>query len=106
MHKSAEMGRVSRHAAQRTRERLGLPKKSVERNAQRAFENGVDRLSTTGKLRRYLDAVWWGDTPKDGIRVYHRNVYIFNDGILVTVMDLPRRYYEAADRAEHNKGAK
>ena len=84
----------------RTRERLGIPKKSAERNAQRAIKSGVSRLHTSGKLRRYLDALWWSDTPKDGICVYHRNVYVFNKGVLVTVMALPKRYYVAADKAE------
>lgn len=89
---------VTKHAARRIHERLGIPLKSVERVAQLAFENGVERRHTTGGLRRYLDALWWGDTPKDGIVVYHRTVYIFDKGILVTVLPLPKRYYAEAKK--------
>ena len=99
--RSAGDGIVTGHAVQRSRERLGIPKKSVERNARKALEHGVHRLKATGKLRRYLDYLWWhGKTPMDGICVYHRNVYIFAQGILVTVFPLPKIYHEAADKAE------
>ena len=35
---------VSRHGERRARQRVGLPKKSVERNAQRALTEGIGRL--------------------------------------------------------------
>ena len=97
------MSQVTRHATRRSRERLGIPKKTVNVNANKALRNGVHRERTTGLLRRYLDALWWADTPKDGIRVYHRNVYIFDGDVLITVIPLPRRYHAAADKLDATK---
>ena len=46
--------RVSRHGERRARQRVGLPKKSVERNAQRALTDGIGYREASGALRRYI----------------------------------------------------
>lgn len=98
------MSQVTRHAAHRLRERLGIPKRGVSANAEKALRSGIHRRNTTGPLRRYLDALWWADTPKNNIRVYHRNVYIFDGDVLITIIPLPRRYHAAADKQEATQG--
>ncbi len=92
---------VTRHAGRRARERLGIPKKATQSNADRALRNGIHLEQTSGSLRRYLDYIWYNDTPKNNIRIYHQNIYIFNNDILVTILPLPAKYHKTADKLEH-----
>lgn len=80
--------------------RLGIPKKSVDATAEKALRFGVARRDVKAGLRRYLDMLWWSSTPKNNIRIYNRNVYIFDDNILVTVLPLPKRYHASADKLQ------
>ena len=81
--------RVSTHAEQRMRERLGLNKKSIERIAQRAFDNGIRHNQTKGNLRKYVTHVWEKNKNANNIRIYGDKVFVFCDELLVTVFHLP-----------------
>ena len=43
--------RVSRHGYKRARERLGIPKNAVQKNAEKALEYGVRREDASGPFR-------------------------------------------------------
>ena len=89
--------RVTRHGNNRARERIGIPKKAVERNAETALLFGLDISQSTGSLRRYLSALYERyDGAAGNIRVYGNFVYIFNYDILITVLNLPTEYRRAA----------
>ena len=94
------MANVTKHATRRTKERLGLPKKTADANAEKALKGGFHRTQAKNGLRRYLDAIWYRYPPVNNIRVYHRHIYIFNDDILITVMNLPKKYFDVADKLE------
>ena len=94
------MAKVTKHATMRTRKRLGIPKKSADANAEKALHNGFHRTQAKNALRRYLDGVWYQYPPVNNIRVYHRHVYIFNNDILITVLNLPKKYHDVADKLE------
>ena len=53
------MCHLTDHAVQRTKERVGLPKRSAEKNAQKALENGIRHCETKGSLNRYITALYW-----------------------------------------------
>lgn len=95
--------KVSRHAKRRTRERLGLPTKAAHTNAQKALQHGFHRWECHTGLRRYLDFLYHqtGDNPD--VVVYHRHVYIFANGTLITVLNLPQKYFARADKLEREK---
>ena len=48
------MTRVTNHAARRTKERLGLPKKLSHKNAENALRYGIRHSDTSGSLHRYI----------------------------------------------------
>ena len=73
------MCHLTDHAVQRTKERVGLPKRSAEKNAQKALENGIRHCETKGSLNRYITALYWKQETANNIRVYCNNVYIFNN---------------------------
>ncbi|WP_145052597.1 hypothetical protein [Paenibacillus xylanexedens] len=97
--------RITRHARQRTKDRLGLKKKLSGKKADEAFEYGVRRSDATGRLARYLDALYFRGHIANNIRIYHRYVYLFNDRTLITILHLPKEYIPAADKAQKRKGA-
>lgn len=89
--------KVSRHGERRARERVGLPKRAVERNAQRALTEGIGYREATGALRRYLGWLYERyDGNGNNIRIYGDKVWIFHDGILITVLNVPGEHRKAA----------
>lgn len=89
--------RVTNHADQRIRQRVGVPRSAVRRLAARAKSDGIERRETTGSLRRYLDYIYHYNTTQPTIYVWSEKVFIFVDQALVTVLNLPTRYKSAAN---------
>ena len=74
------------------RERVGLPKRAVERNAYRALTEGIGYREASGALRRYI----LYDGNGNNIRIYGDKVWVFHDAILVTVLNVPSEHRKAA----------
>ena len=88
---------VSKHGAKRARQRVGLPKKSVERNAKRALTEGIGYREASGALRRYIGWLYESyDWNGNNIRIYGDKVWIFHDSILITVLNVPGEHRKAA----------
>lgn len=83
---------VTRHADRRIRQRVGLPRKAVEKNAQAALEHGIRHADTSGSLHRYIAALYWQNESANNTRIYNEQVYIFHDETLITVYPLPAKY--------------
>ena len=96
--------RVSNHASDRLRERSGLNKKSVQKVAEKAYNNGVKHGELSGSLHKYVSSIAYNSSKGTDIRLYGDKVFIFNktDGknkevfegekrvvFLVTVMQIP-----------------
>ena len=94
---------MTRHSVKRGRERIGIPKASCERNAQKALDLGVTHGETRGGLNRYLTSIYFNNERVNNIRVYNRFVYLFSGSKLVTVMALPKKYHDAADKLQKKK---
>lgn len=88
---------VTRHAADRTHERLGIPKKATDKIAAKAFECGIRREEISGSLRRYLDHLYSQHYTANNIRVFTYYIYIFCEDTLVTVEPLPQKYRSTVD---------
>ena len=97
---------VSRHGERRARQRVGLPKKSVERNVQRALTEGIGYREASGALRRYISWLYeLYDGNGNNIRIYGDKVWIFHDAILITVLNVPGEHRKAAVSAQAKRGA-
>lgn len=96
------MAKITKHAEKRGRKRLGIPKKSVTRIANRASVFGVHKNETKNSLRRFLDGAEkiHNENAADNVRIYHRNVFVFDGDVLVTIMPLPRKWHGVADAME------
>ena len=88
---------VTMHGRFRASKRIGIPRKSVDRNAEAALACGLTHDECNGALRRYLAALYnrYGGAAGN-IRVYGNFVYVFNGVILITVLNLPTEYRKAA----------
>lgn len=88
---------VSKHGAKRARQRVGIPKKAVDRMARTALERGIGHEEATGKLRDYIGWLYEKyDGNGNNIRVYGDKVYVFHDAILITVLNVPGEHRKAA----------
>ena len=85
------MTTVTRHGEKRLKERCGVPKRAVQRNAQTAYEKGLTYDSATGKLKKYIDSKNESTQITD-VRIWNGNVYVFFGEALLTVYPLPKKY--------------
>ena len=85
---------VSDHAYVRAKDRCGLQKKSIDRMAKKAFENGVNGTTIKGMAATWIEAHRENHSAKH-IYVYGDKAWIFADNnsqkamILVTILTLP-----------------
>lgn len=94
---------VTKHATRRIRQRLGINKKSVDKNAERALQFGLTHADVKGKLCRYLDGIYLQNRRPTNMRVYNHSVYLFRDATLITVIPLPHRLWSIADKQQEQK---
>lgn len=81
------------HAKKRFKERLNIPKKSFERTALKAYNNGIGFYKAKGKLKEYLTYLYTKyDNPNNDwilIKIYGEYIYIFKENILITMYSIP-----------------
>lgn len=92
------MARVTKHAAKRMKERLGISKRTIEKNAEKALRLGIKHADTSGSLHRYITSLYWKEQTANNARIYCGNVYIFHNETLITVFPLPQRYRKTVER--------
>lgn len=80
---------ISMHAAERLKERCGLNKKSMQRIAQKAFDEGIRHGQTKGRLNKWVTGLYYNNQNANNIRIYGDKAYIFCGEILVTVIQIP-----------------
>lgn len=80
---------ISRHAAERLKERCGLNKKACERMIQKAFDEGVRHGQTKGRLNKWVTRLYFKNQNANNIRLYGDKAYIFCGETLVTVIQIP-----------------
>lgn len=90
---------VSKHASDRVRERLGMPKKAVTRLAEQAFDKGMRRADFSGSFRRYLDATFFAERKGNNMRVYGHHLFLFQDDTLITAWIVPPKYRALAEKS-------
>lgn len=87
---------ITRHGAERVRERLGVPKRAVARRAALALERGRPREDFSGSFRKYLDAKFRLHHVADNMRVFGNHLFLFQGDILITAWTIPLCFRKAA----------
>ena len=80
---------VTKHGEKRIKERLGLSKKTAEKNAEKALELGLTHAETKSGLRKYLDKLYLSTGKTNNMRVYRHFVYLIRKKTLLTIIALP-----------------
>ena len=81
---------VTDHAEDRIRKRLGLNRKTVQRQANAALNRGHQQQHYTGSMKRFLDRIYKSPHPAQYGRVYNGYVYYFHGVTLITVIEVPK----------------
>lgn len=100
---------VSNHAYMRMKERLGYNKKTADRMAVKAVENGIDGSINYGQLERYMYKIEKYDNKNAVVHLYGENVYIFarykHEMVLVTVFSVPNELKNQVRGAQKKRKA-
>lgn len=95
---------ITEHAERRVRERVGVPKRGVRKNAALALERGVGYDDAAGALRRYIAHLYeLHEHAANNIRIYNSVVYIFAYDVLITVLQLPPHLRKIAVKLQREK---
>ena len=83
------MVEVTKHAEKRLIERCGLNKKSIQRIANKAFNDGIRHGQTKGSLKKWVDGLYFTNKTANNIRLYGDKAFIFTNERLITVIQIP-----------------
>jgi len=79
---------VTRHAADRMRERGGLNRKSIQRIGNQVYFNGYPIERTKGRLRKWMYKISKSNPSAQNLRIYGDKLYIFSNDVLITVFKI------------------
>lgn len=82
---------LTEHARSRLKERCGLNKSSLQKMADRAFEEGISHKETVGTLNRWITSLYMQNKTANNIRLYGDKAYLFRGKVLITVIQIPSR---------------
>lgn len=86
------------------KERCGFTKGSADRMAQRALDFGMKHNECSGKLKRYVDSLYFANKTANNIRLFGEKAYIFHNDTLITVLQVPRNLCKFVKKVEkHGK---
>lgn len=81
---------VTNHAKERIKSRSGLKNKSIDRIVQRALDEGITHGQTKGRLKKWVDSLFFYNMTATNIRLYGDKAYIFDKNkTLITVLQIP-----------------
>ena len=83
------MIKITEHAYMRAKERLSLSAESLDRLAERAYNEGLKHSDTRSRLNRWMDGLYLEHRSADNIRLYGENAFIFSKETLITVFQVP-----------------
>lgn len=82
--------RVTKTGAKRTNEKIGIPKKSIERQFQLALERGYRHGQTKGRLYKWITSVALSEKYSRSCIVYNNHLFVTDKSeVLITVLKVP-----------------
>jgi len=91
--------RVTKHAEKRIKERINIPKASIDRIAGKAISDGLKHGDVSGRLKKYVDSLYFTNKAANNIRIYNQKVFLFTkDMTLITVLPLPNNLKKCVEK--------
>lgn len=97
------MAALTAHGKKRSKERCGFGKSATARAAQIALKDGLKHNEVAGSLKRFLDGLYLSHRNADNMRIWNKKVYLFTGELLITILDVPRKYYGTIDKINRAK---
>lgn len=88
---------ITEHAAKRMKERLGIPKKAHQRQAERAVDRGLKPSESKGDAKKLMDSRLFQYRKASNMKLYNGFVYVFHEDALLTVFELPKLKLKKGD---------
>lgn len=81
---------ITNHGENRLRKRTGVSKKSVEKNFEKALENGRQHNEFKGQFKKYLD--FYAREYSARPIIYNNSIYWVRGSNLITVYTIPGKF--------------
>lgn len=95
---------ITNHAYEKAKERLSLTKKSLDKVAARALENGIGSKNfKLGSFKRYLDHLYFKYGSANNIKIYGDIIFLFSYETLITLYQMPNEYKKAVAKVFDRK---
>lgn len=100
------MIRVSLHAYDRAKQRMGLNKKAIERLASIAYYKGIKLEEVRGSFLRYIQE-HFKYQKNHNVIIFANMVFLYDREFLVTVVHLPAKYQKCVKQllTKHKKAS-
>lgn len=86
--------KITKHGGKRLKSRVGIPKKSIDRQFHLALDRGKYQKDLKGKLAKWGTKVALSQEVPHSIVLYNGHVFIYatqdNEPILITVLPIPQ----------------
>lgn len=81
---------ITEHASTRIKERVGISSnRSQSRLVGNALDRGIKHCEVKGRLKKWIDSLYFQEKTANNIRLYGDKAYIFNSTTLITVIQVP-----------------
>lgn len=97
------MANITYHGEQRIKDRVGISKKIADKVADKALQFGIRHCEVSGELKRFLDKIYLSYKKSNNTRIYNQKVYLFNGVTLITVLDLPNKFFKVVEKIKKQK---
>lgn len=99
------MNTLTKHGAERGKSRCGLNKEALARMIPKVLACGVKHKEATGRLKKYLDYLWFGNQNGCTYHLYAEKVWVLAGEKLVTVFPVAQEHRAAARKLLKRKAA-
>jgi len=82
---------ITKHAYLRMKQRNGWNKKTANRMIPRVYGNGKRAEEIKGYLKTWVNRMIQEDISEDEFVLYGKEMYIFRENTLITVLHIPTR---------------
>ena len=89
------MPSLTKHGKKRITERIGVSSGDAKRNAIKAYRHGILHSETSGTLHAWMDGRYLRHKTGSNMRIYRGFLYIFHDGVLITVFSIPQELQDS-----------
>lgn len=91
--------KITEHAIDRAKERLGINKEALERVCEKVIEFGISKQDVSGRLARYLDKISAVHKSGNNTRLWGEHIFVIQDDTLITILNVDKEFKNAVSKA-------